>query len=285
MAEDAAPASEHVAGLVRSEARPRYLASLFAPALARPALLALAAFDVETARIPHLVREPMAGEIRLQWWRDALAAPAGVASGHPVADPLRAAIERWRLPITAFEAFLEARTADLYDDAFPDMASFEGYAGETSGALVQLAAIVLAAGEDPGSGTAAGHAGVALALADLLANVPRAVARHRLPVPADLAGTFGIDPEALFAGGDRPRLGAALGELGRRAVGHLDRVAELLPGLPAAVVPAFLPLAVLRPRFARMAAADWDPMRSVVRPSPLGEFWRVWRAARRPGRI
>jgi len=285
MADAGTSASEHVTALVRGEARPRYLASLFAPDWARPALLALAAFDLETARIPLLVHEPMAGEIRLQWWRDALAAPAGVSSGHPVADPLRAAIERWRLPLTAFEAFLEARTADLYDDAFPDMASFEGYAGETSGALVQLGAIVLAGGEDPGTGTAAGHAGVALALGDLFAGVPRAVARHRLPVPADLAKAFGIDPEALFAGGDQPGLGVALGELRRRAVGHLDRVAALLPGLPSAVVPAFLPLAALRPRLAGMASEGWDPLRSVVRTSPLVEFWRVWRAARRPGRI
>jgi phytoene synthase len=50
----------------------RYLSTLFASSNLRPALFALYAFDHEIARIRHIVREPMAGLIRLQWWRDAL---------------------------------------------------------------------------------------------------------------------------------------------------------------------------------------------------------------------
>ncbi len=33
--------------------------------------------------------EPTIGDIRLQWWRDALRTPAGTATGNPVADALR----------------------------------------------------------------------------------------------------------------------------------------------------------------------------------------------------
>ena len=35
---------------------------------------------------------------------------------------------------------------DLYDDPMPSLNDLEGYAGETSSALIQLAAIVLAGG-------------------------------------------------------------------------------------------------------------------------------------------
>ena len=64
---------DHCAALVREADRDRYLATLFAPAEHRDALFALYAFNVEIARVRELAREPMPGEIRLQWWREVLA--------------------------------------------------------------------------------------------------------------------------------------------------------------------------------------------------------------------
>ncbi len=73
--------------LVRQRDRDRYWSALFAPKLKRPSLLALYAFNAELDHILALVSEPMAGQIRLQWWRDAvdLASP-GTRTGNPVAD-------------------------------------------------------------------------------------------------------------------------------------------------------------------------------------------------------
>jgi len=47
----------------------RFLQVLLAPSAVRPAVLALGQFNLELARIADHVREPMAGLIRLQWWR------------------------------------------------------------------------------------------------------------------------------------------------------------------------------------------------------------------------
>ena len=63
----------HCAALVREHDRDRYLATLFAPAETRDALFALYAFAAEIGRVRDVAREPMPGEIRLQWWRDAIA--------------------------------------------------------------------------------------------------------------------------------------------------------------------------------------------------------------------
>jgi phytoene synthase len=60
---------EYCRNLVAETAKERYWASLYAPAEKRGALYALYAFDHEISRIGQAVREPMAGEIRLQWWR------------------------------------------------------------------------------------------------------------------------------------------------------------------------------------------------------------------------
>ena len=77
---------KHCATLVRDRDRDRYLATLFAPIEVRDGLFALYAFDAEISRVRDLAREPMPGEIRLHWWRDAiLGGRTGEAAANPVA--------------------------------------------------------------------------------------------------------------------------------------------------------------------------------------------------------
>ena len=71
----------------------RYLATLFAPADAREALFALYAFDHEITRVRRMVSEPVAGLVRLQWWREALDA---LAADQPPAHPVVAAVHARR---------------------------------------------------------------------------------------------------------------------------------------------------------------------------------------------
>src|SRR5665213_2932433 len=60
-----------IGALVREHDRDRFQTALFAPAGDREALFALYAFNYEIARVRESVREPMLGQIRLQWWREA----------------------------------------------------------------------------------------------------------------------------------------------------------------------------------------------------------------------
>ncbi|HTV90379.1 MAG TPA: squalene/phytoene synthase family protein, partial [Stellaceae bacterium] len=69
---DSASALSTVAALVRRHDRDRYQTALLAPAEKREALFALYAFNYEIARVRETVREPMLGQIRLQWWREAI---------------------------------------------------------------------------------------------------------------------------------------------------------------------------------------------------------------------
>ena len=48
------------------------------------------------------------GEIRLQWWRDALALPPALRTGHPVADAVREAAHSHQLPADLLEALIDA---------------------------------------------------------------------------------------------------------------------------------------------------------------------------------
>ena len=265
--------------------RARYLSALFAPSVARPALFALAAFGGETARIRDIVREPMLGEIRLQWWHDGLGAgPDAAASGHPVLDGVREAAVRWHLPLAALVRTVEARRLELYDDPFATLTDLEGYAGETDGTLTQLAAIVLAEGRDPATGTLAGHAGVAETLTRVLAEMPALAVRGRCLLPLDVLARHGVEVADVLAGRATPALAAALADLGATARSHLDAVRGGLTEVSPAVLPAFLHLAPLRHRLVALARPGRDPFRTPLAPSPLLDQWRLWRAARAPAR-
>jgi phytoene/squalene synthetase len=64
---------EACADLLRRGDPDRFLAAMAAPPAARRVLLPLYAFNLEVARAPQVTAEPMIAEMRLQWWRDALA--------------------------------------------------------------------------------------------------------------------------------------------------------------------------------------------------------------------
>ena len=111
----------------------RYLAALLAPAHARYGLMALAAFHGEVARIPLTVREPGVGDIRLQWWRDALATPAGTATGNPVADAMREVARAHALPVDKLVGMIDAYGLELEAGALTTGSAVDAHAAATPG--------------------------------------------------------------------------------------------------------------------------------------------------------
>ena len=125
-------AFDHCEALVREVDKDRFLATLFAPAKYRRPLFALYAFNVEVARVREQAREPMPGEIRLQWWRDVFAGSGrGEVRANPVAAALLDTVVRYRLPPKMLADLIDARTFDLYDDAMASLADLDGYAART----------------------------------------------------------------------------------------------------------------------------------------------------------
>src|SRR5262245_49187144 len=112
--------------LVRASDRDRFLTALFAPAERRAGLFALYAFNIEMARVREVVRDPVAGEIRLQWWSDALDGEArGDAEANPVAAALIAAVSRYGLPRERLKSLIAARRFDLYNEPMATLTELE----------------------------------------------------------------------------------------------------------------------------------------------------------------
>jgi phytoene synthase len=275
----------HCEALVRAADRDRYLAALFAPVGCRGALYALYAFNVEIARVREAIREPLAGEIRLQWWTDALTGNgAGNVSAHPVASALLAVMEMHRLPIDRLTALIEARRFDLYDDPMRSLADLENYGRATSSTLIELAAGIMGAGTAPGLEQVALHAGVGQAIAGLLKAFPVHAARGQLYLPVELLERNGARAQDIAARPASAQLRAALAQARQIARAHLAQAGRLVQGVPYAALPALLPVAQARPLIDRMERADYDPF-VPVEVSVWRRQWRLWHAARRPSRI
>jgi phytoene synthase len=269
-----------VSAFLRDHDRDRWLSTLFAPAPARPALQAVYAFNAEIARVRELVSDPLPGEMRYQWWRDVLSGRGrGEVLAHPVAAALLDAIGRYRLPTSAFENLIEARTFDLYDDPMSSVVDLEGYCGETSSALIRLATMVLADGQDPGGADAAGHAGVAYAVTGLLRALPWHASQGLVMLPADRMAFHGVSRDDVLRGKDTPGLRRLLAEMRSLARRHLDATRAQIGAVSPTIAPAFLPAALVEPYLDRMERHDFDPFRTAVDLPGWRKVGRLWLTA------
>ena len=276
--------AEHCANLVRDADRDRYLATLFAPAEHRDALLALYAFNVEIARVRDVAREPMPGEIRLQWWREALAGERDAeAAAHPVAVRLRETLARYGLSADPLQALIDAHGFDLYDEPMASVRAFDDYAEKTRGAVFAMAAAILG-GLTPDTQMVSRHAGIAYTAAGVLSNLALNAPRRQVYLPQELLGRHGVAPEAVFARENSEALRAALANLRAHAREHLAAGQRALQTLPPETLPALLPAATVGATLRRMDRPGADPFRPGAL-SLVHRQWLLWRAARRPGRI
>ena len=118
------------------------------------ALFALYAFNIEIARVREIVHEPLAGEIRLQWWSDMLEGERARARPrrNPVAAALTGTVARY--PSAGGErlrAVIAARRFDLYNEPMASLGDLEAYAEGASGGLIAVG------GADPRRWMRIGH--------------------------------------------------------------------------------------------------------------------------------
>ena len=273
---------EHCQDIVRTHDKDRYLASLFAPDAVRPHLWALYAFNYEAARIREATSEPQLGEIRLQWWHDAIAGiTRGQGADGPLFSLLQEAIATGGLPRHALFNLLEARRFDLYNDPMPDLATLEGYLGETSSAVIQLSAMLLVGARAKETAEAAGYAGIAYGITGLLRAVPLHRARGQCYIPAELLHKHGATVADVLAGHATSGVGAAIAELREHARRRLAEARQAGSALPSRALAAFLPVSLADLYLARLSLPNSDPLNTTADILQLVRQWRMWWRASR----
>jgi len=125
----------------------RLRAAVFADKKGRERLQLLYAFHYELAKVPELVSEPMIGNIRYQWWRDAI---AEIYEGRPVrkheiATPLAKILIENDVPRFWVDRLIDGRERDLDPRPFATLEEAKDYCRQTSGVLMQIAVKILGA--------------------------------------------------------------------------------------------------------------------------------------------
>lgn len=125
--------------LVRQHDSDHFFSALLLPASQRERAFTLLAFNQEIARVRSVVSEPILGQMRLQWWREAIeAVQAGKpAPAHETAAPLGALLKDEPQLAPLLLELLEARERDLDDAPFTGIEELEAYARASSAPLLQ----------------------------------------------------------------------------------------------------------------------------------------------------
>lgn len=273
----------HCEAALREQDLDLWLASLFAPASARPHLHAIGAFAAEIAGVRARVSQPILGEMRLRWWYDSLDASADSegARAHPIADALLDTLERHAIAREEVAELLEAHSFDLYDRPMESLEALETYCDRVFGAPMRWRAIAIDARDARLQEEALRRAGRALGLTSILRALPRHLAQGQRFAPEDLLARHGASADFAESRAT-PAVSRALGELRLRARQNYEAAKLSVRGdgparaalLPAATIPLYL---------AEMERKGFDPFRCVAEPAQWRRQWRLWRAARGRG--
>ncbi|WP_051279077.1 phytoene/squalene synthase family protein [Hellea balneolensis] len=127
----------------------RLRAAVFADEEGRERLELLYAFHYELAKVPELVSEPMIGQIRYQWWRDAVAEiyEGGTVRQHEITTPLARVLKGYDVPRFWVDRLIDGRERDLDPRPFANLDEAKAYCRQTSGILMQIAVKIL--GSEP----------------------------------------------------------------------------------------------------------------------------------------
>lgn len=276
--------ADYCASLVREADRDRWLTTLFAPPDRREALFALYAFAIEIGRVRDVAREPMPGEIRLQWWREVLEGKRdGEAAAHPVASVLLAGLKRHGIKPERLVGIVDAHAFDLYDEPMATLDDLDNYGVMTQSALLDVAIDILGGG-GPEAMMLIRGAGIAVTVTDVLINLAKQVSRRQMFIPLEVLERHKVDIGEVYAGKTSDALKNALAELRRHARRQMTMARNEAGQVPATIMPALLPLALIGPTLKPMDRRGYEPF-DVEPLSRLRRQWLIWRASRDPRRI
>ncbi len=262
-----AAAVESLVAQARRHDPDRLLAAIFAPQAAREVLAALILLNHELARIPELVREPMAGMIRYQWWRDGIeAASRDEPVGHPTLDALRPAMADGRLDAAALIALIDAREHDLEAVPPEDLPALEAYTAATSGRLHVLLLRALGCA-DVAWLDAARTVGTAVGLVGIVRAVAFHARQSRLYLPEQMLGEAGVSRQEVLALQDSERLRHVTGPIVERADALLERVRRR-GRPPREWLPALLTARAARSYGRRLKRKGFDPFTQAATERP-----------------
>ena len=168
-----------------------YYSVLFLPKGTRRALTALFAYFREIQEIAQECTDPAVAKIKLQWWRQELAAAFSGQARHPITQALLPSARQFGLPPEELQKIIDGVETGLAQNRHADFASLKAYCCSTHGVAERLAMRILGI-HDPDTLKCAQELGLAFGLTDVILNVRDDARRNRILLPQDELVRFGV---------------------------------------------------------------------------------------------
>ncbi|UTW57390.1 squalene/phytoene synthase family protein [Kordiimonas sp. SCSIO 12603] len=252
--------------------RDRYLTTIFAPSSFQNQLWALWAFNQEVAKIRENVSEAMLGEIRLQWWTDAIdEVKSGAVREHPVCQALNeAGLSESVLDL--LKETIAARKLDVFDDGPADFAALCDYADGVGGALQEASYRILAVDASVEAGINASRAlGQAWTMLGLVRALPFHWQAGRSYMPASVKeGMHLPDPEQAFN-----QLKPTIDRMLNYTRQQLNDSKKVIKTLDKKQRKLFVPIALMELYLDTLKKADSNPFETP--PFEASELKKLWK--------
>jgi phytoene synthase len=122
------------------------------------------------------------------------------------------------------------------------------------------------------------EAAAALGTVRLLLDLPRHLARGRVPLPRSWLQGLDADVAAFAAPENEAARTRALAAARAFAAERLAAARRAATGLPRRCLAAFLPLALIEPQLRALTRREHDPLHDLATIAPVVRVWRLWLA-------
>jgi len=235
-----------------------FVATLLLPRHYLTHAIALRAFNVELAQVGSQTSEPLAGLMRLQFWREELDCMYdGRAKEQPVATLLGQTLKYTSLSQRWLRSLIDSREHMLHKKRFSSIEDIETYAEQSNSCLYYL---ILQAGgfQSAEADHAASHLGKAEGLLKVVRGVAPLAKAGTVMLPMALLAEKGVTDEQVLRGESSQAMSDVIYELACAAHQHLDHARSLAAGFPFAQLAPLLPTVTVGRHLSRLQSADFD---------------------------
>lgn len=264
--------------LVRKYDYENFLCTLLLSDKYKISAFAIRAFNVEISQIRDQISDYKIGEMRLQFWTDAL---NNTYKGNPPRSPvmleLHRILEEHPLSKHYFKRLIDIRLEKIRDYSFRDMSAIEKYAEYSNSSTYYL--LLQAHGvNNINADHAASHMGKAHGIINLVRSVPYNASKRINMLPQDILMKYNVSAEAVLQGESSKNLQDVIYDVASQGKLHLDATISLKHNVGKEANLIFLPIICLQKYLNELRKADFDVFNAKLHRKdhllPLYLYWK-----------
>jgi phytoene synthase len=251
----------------------------FLPTERRRAIIALYAFCREVDDAVDDTVDPAVARIKLEWWRNEVAAIFDGAPQHPVAKALQPIVRAYKLPQEHLIAVIDGMVMDLELDRYPDFDLLERYCDRVAGVVGLMSAQIFGYTEDS-TRVYARDLGIAFQLTNIIRDVGEDVRRGRVYLPQDEMSRFGVTDADLLQQRVTPGFKALMVFQVERARAFYARAFAALPPVDRrSQRPGLIMAAIYRALLDEIEGDGFHVLDRRFSLTPLRKAWIAWKTS------